>query len=295
MRKFKLMPFILLGSVFGLSACTLPKWLSFLSFIPGLEAPEEEEGNKPKKPEDPEEEGVSFSFSDFEEAYAELGFEGVVIPDYQCADSKATLTQPYPEDSPTMYLVKPSTVDEMQAFGEACEDAGWTMFVDEEYGDLYGIFGEQPEAGESVPYISIEDWNEYPATEPLGGIVLRFQLYTAPSTSFPGTEISEDLAKVGVTASVPVYSGEAEGFQYFPYDEDYGYAQLQILVEEGSEESAAAEYESVVTGAGYTYVRQDYGFNVYASADGTLEICVWQYGNNTNQTVYVDLTPTVSE
>ncbi len=43
MRKIKLTPLILLASVFGLSACTLPKWLSFLSFIPGLDAPNEED------------------------------------------------------------------------------------------------------------------------------------------------------------------------------------------------------------------------------------------------------------
>lgn len=43
MRKNKLMPFLLVASVFSLSACTLPKWLSWLSFIPGLEAPKEDE------------------------------------------------------------------------------------------------------------------------------------------------------------------------------------------------------------------------------------------------------------
>ena len=43
MRKFKLTPLLLAASVFGLSACTLPKWLSFLSFIPGLDAPTKEE------------------------------------------------------------------------------------------------------------------------------------------------------------------------------------------------------------------------------------------------------------
>ena len=56
MRKLKLTPLFLLASVFGLSACTLPSWLSFLSFIPGLEAPEKEEKKEEKKEEEEEEE-----------------------------------------------------------------------------------------------------------------------------------------------------------------------------------------------------------------------------------------------
>ena len=41
--RFKLLSLALLTTVFSLSACTLPKYLSFLSFIPGLEAPTEQE------------------------------------------------------------------------------------------------------------------------------------------------------------------------------------------------------------------------------------------------------------
>ena len=83
MRKFKLMPFVLLASVFGLSACTLPKWLSFLSFIPGLEAPEEEKKEEKKEEEEEEEEEVSYSVEkvveDINAAFAALGVEGDLL------------------------------------------------------------------------------------------------------------------------------------------------------------------------------------------------------------------------
>lgn len=68
MRKFKLMPLVLLASVFGLSACTLPKWLSFLSFIPGLEAPEEEKEEKKEKEEEEEEQETTYTVEEVVEA-----------------------------------------------------------------------------------------------------------------------------------------------------------------------------------------------------------------------------------
>lgn len=108
MRKLKLTPLFLLASVFGLSACTLPSWLSFLSFIPGLDAPEKEEKEEEKKKEEEEEEpkktytvdGVVADITDgvgveFEETQAG---SGVYFAGFYRASSTADAEQ-YPDNA----------------------------------------------------------------------------------------------------------------------------------------------------------------------------------------------------
>ena len=119
MRKFRLMPFVLVASVFGLSACTLPKWLSFLSFIPGLEAPKEEKEEKKEEEEEEEEKQTVYTLESVAEDI--LG-EPIDMDE----DSEGYNCDPYDEDGGYSlfrgYLLQVDTYTEEQILPYTAEE-----------------------------------------------------------------------------------------------------------------------------------------------------------------------------
>lgn len=174
----------------------------------------------------------------------------------------------------------------MNVFLSNCESVGWSFTLDE-YGDSIGKFGEVPDEGEMMAQIYVADYTG----ESLGGIVIQFGIYVVPAAGFPSESINNDLTALGISASVPAFSGSASGYTYYEYDADEGYAQVMVSVAEGEEESSASAYENDLLSAGYTYTRQDYGFNVYTSSNGELEVCAWYYASSYPGTFFIDITP----
>ena len=280
MRKFKLMPFVLLGSVFGLSACTLPSWLSWLSFIPGLEAPKEEKKEEKKEEEDDDDEDkdkkqeYKISFSEMLSKYAAMGVANVVIPDYVSANSEVTGERPYPDDYPNFYLIQSTTEEEFEDYLESLVAGGWTFdeYDEEElaYSYIYNLSGLAE--GQITAEISVANWLD----STWEGVAVQFFVYIAPYSQFPTSAVNADLASLGFSDTLPAFSGQGSSFSY--YSAAMGGPQVVIAVGEGNEAEAVSTYQSDLTGASYTeYGADSYGDMQYLSPNGEFLVCPWTY------------------
>lgn len=298
MKKSKLLILFPIMGLF-LSGCTFQEglqstksWINshiyqpLKSFFSSSSTPApSEEGKKEeeKKEEEKKEEGKSFSFADWEKDYADQGFSGVKIPEYKCASSSATITQPYAEEAPYYYVVKGSSVDEMKAFVQSFS-SDWEAVVDN-YGDYDLYFGGDLEEGESCPDVYVGDYT----AESAAGIVVAFYTYTQPYSAVPNAVISEDLQ---VTISLPEYTGTKYGYYYDDSTTQYG-PSLTILVTPEGEAAAVTEYEGILTGAGFTVQEdEESGSTYYVSSSGEYKVEVYEYystwGVGAGQ-VYVDI------
>jgi len=201
---------------------------------------------------------VTYSFSDVVEAYALAGIEGVEIPDY----SGAAIEVEVDEERPT-YYISSTTREEMEAYADSLEAAGWNLEQDE-YEDYGGTF----EDTRAQVYLG-----DYLAMEGYECVIVSFGL--APDSDFPSAEIAADLANLGVTDSLPEYSGtDATGFSW--YCEDDG-IQLGILFEGEIEEDVLATYQADLLAANYTEAGADkYGDMHYTSPNGQIDVCAWR-------------------
>lgn len=198
----------------------------------------------------------SISFAEMVEAYANAGVT-VVIPDFEGAELNL-------DDSyfPT-YYVEGATREEMDAFAAAMTTAGWDLEQDS-YDDYAGFFGD------TGAYVSIEDYIDWG-----WGVRVAFSLESTPASDFPADEIAADLEAAGVTDSVPAFSGEAAGFDYYSGTDG---RQLTIVVPDGStEDDVIATYQQDLLDAHYTEAGEDqWGDMHYSSPNGQIDVCAWR-------------------
>ena len=278
MKKSKL---LILFPVMGLflSGCTFQEglqstksWINshiyqpLKSFFSSSSTPApSEEGKKDeeKKEEEKKDEGKTFSFADWEKEYADQGFAGVKIPDYKCASSSATISQPYGEDYPNYYVIKGSSVAEMKEYVKSFS-TDWEAVVDN-YGDYDLYFGGDIEEGESCPDVYVADYTSLS----LGGILVGFLIYTQPYSAVPNSLISEDL---NISISLPEYTGTKYGYYYDDSTTQYG-PSLTILVPAESEAAAVTTYEGILEGAGFVAQEdEESGSTYYVSGEYMVEV-----------------------
>lgn len=201
------------------------------------------------------EQGVVFSFADRVAEYEAKGYTGVVIPDYICESSEATLTQPYPTEYPTYWLIKGSSSEEMAAFVSSFSET-WEDVVDS-YGDHYLYLGS-PEPGESCPCIYVGDYT----AESLAGILLSFDEYTEPAVvaSFPLEEVNayltENSAYYGFTfsqAEADAISALTTSFVFQSGTDSYGYPIAYVIMDGSIVSEVLAVIDSTITAAGFAY------------------------------------------
>ena len=223
--------------------------------------------NKEKPTPKPEPEIHSVSFTEAVEAFSELGIE-VVVPDYVSESEELASTI-----SGTTYYLTGTTHAEMETFAGTLIAAGWGLSADS-FGDYSGVYGE------TKAKVYVADYLEYSYQ----AIVVSFSL--APDSSFPSEEIAEDLSALGVTDTLPAFTGEqASAFSW--YCEDDG-IQLMITVAEGSTEAAViAQYQADLLSATYVEAGVDtYGDMHYTSPSGELDVVAWA-GSDIGYTGYV--------
>ena len=120
----------------------------------------------------------SISFEAIEQYFAAADVE-VEIPDYE-GEGISYITS----ETGLMYLIEDSSHEQMLAFGDAMEEAGWVLEEINTYGDLGGYFGE------TKAYVSIEDWIEY---YPYYGILITFELKSEDSGELSALKIMQDV------------------------------------------------------------------------------------------------------
>ena len=215
-------------------------------------------GDTPTPTPTPTPEPKTYSFSAVEELFALAGIEGVEIPDY----SGAAIEVEVDEERPT-YYISSSTREEMEAYADSLEAAGWNLEQDE-YEDYKGAFEDTRAEVYLGDFLAIEGYE---------CIVVSFGL--APDSEFPSAEIAADLADLGVTDTLPAYSGtDATGFSWY-CDEDG--IQLGILFEGEIEEDVLALYQADLLAANYTEAGEDkYGDMHYTSPNSEIDVVAWR-------------------
>lgn len=176
----------------------------------------------------------SYSFSEVVAAYAANGME-VAIPDYLGADLNPTYVA-----SGDYYVIKNSTHEEMDAFGESLIAAGWDLTVDN-YGDYSGYFGN------TVAFLYMGDYIDY---SQYGGIIIQF---TNPSSVFPAEEIAELFADYEAPdfGGLPEFEGESVYFQTSIYSESGFYAEGVRLDVYGASSSEFEDYLALLASNGW--------------------------------------------
>ena len=162
------------------------------------------------------------------------------------------------------YVFSGATHDDMDAFAATLAELGWTISIDN-YGDYSGSYGSDAQ-------IVIQDWIGYSQYD---GILIQFAVYPPASAEFPSEDIAECLTGLGVTDTLPEFTGDATGYNF------YGdYKELDILVEEGSESDSLGQYQADLLAAGYIEAGEDsYGDMHYTSPNGQLDVCPWIYSS----------------
>ena len=200
-------------------------------------------------------EHIEISFDDIVADYAE---EGVVVSiPYYIGNESVTY-----EANQGVYYIYNSTNDEMQEFAANLIASRWVLEEDS-YGDYSGSYLDTRASVYVGDYLEIDGYE---------CIVVSFGYL--PSETFPSETIASDLASVGVTDIVPVFTGSAKGFDYYS---EAGERQLTIYVSDDSTESATINrYKNDLTIAGYTEAGKDeYGDMHYTSPHNQLDICAW--------------------
>lgn len=168
--------------------------------------------------------------------------------------------------------------DEEYAWVEALEANEWEISD----GDYEGDYVARKTYGDKIAVLDIQNWlgMTYDA--------VRVMIYAtdAPMYEFPTERISADLASMGLTATLPEFTGDA---LYYAYSEEYH--QLAIYVEVGTEQDAVATYQADLLAAEFTEAGPDsYGDMHYLAPTEDLDVCVWD-GNDADSpgVILVDL------
>ena len=162
--------------------------------------------------------------------------------------------------------------------------AGYEAEEPDEYGDI--PFMSPNDEMEVEPWIWPDEEDGYP------GYLIIQVLDTFTPIPFPSAKIAADLAAQGVTLdlNVPAYTGEVLGYNYV----ENGH-QLQVLVEEGTEQAAAEAYIAILLTAGYKDNGTDaYGDPHFLSPNEEMDVGVWYYPSQYPGKFYVDFTSLVT-
>jgi hypothetical protein len=190
------------------------------------------------------------SFASVVEEYAEKGIE-VVIPDYLTDEGELLL-----EDD-VYYITNGSTREEMDLFAASLEAAGWELSVDD-YGDYNGV------CGNALVYVA--DYLDYSSHH--NAIQIEF----SSAAEFPADQIAADLEALGLTDTLPAYSGVAFQYQYSSSET----ARRLYIVPVDDVDVAIATYQADLLAAGYIEAGEDdYGDMHYASPNDELDVCPW--------------------
>jgi len=122
------------------------------------------------------------TFEDAVSLFEYFGIEGVVIPAYECEDATLEVLGGV-EYEAIEFDIGNSSHEEMEAFADALEGAGWAFEVDS-YGDYYGVFGD------TRACVYIGDWIGYTSQ---GYDCIRVQFYLGDEvfTEWPAEAIAD--------------------------------------------------------------------------------------------------------
>ena len=194
--------------------------------------------------------------------FASKGFSGeMTIPLYEAADSEAYFTI---EILTSYYAVNifNSTKDEMDAYAELVDSTeGWSVKDGRYTGDYEANFGDE----QYGPGMYIENWLE----ESIGAI--RILCFVTEPPKWPTESIASALAELGITDTLPEYSGEATDYTF-----NASNLKVSITVGAGNEADALVQYKKDLADALYTEGGADeYGDMHYVSPNAQLDVCPW--------------------
>lgn len=144
------------------------------------------------------------------------------------------------------------------------DEAGWAVSELEE-----GTYGAVSPAEDIMLQISYSDY--------YGELTVYILTYTKPATEWPADEVAALVESIEAEGTVPA----AEGLSFTCY-EAAGYypPQINVGVEEGTAEAAAAAYIADLKDAGFFLVLSSSGYDYYAEEGNTLALCVYTYGDS---------------
>ena len=189
----------------------------------------------------------------FEEADAMFAEAGIDAP-LAAYEGEALYfdVESYPEDGEVIYYIDGSSHDEMDAFAEALEEAGWTLEADR-WGDYTGYYGR------TQANVYIGDYIDYS----LGCIVVEFTIGPEVFTEINFSEALEVFDYYGFEVLLPAYRTYTEGRLTYQVSEDG----LQYLIKGTTEEELNA-FVAVLAACGWDMTAQ----NSYGDCSGS-------YGN----------------
>lgn len=220
-----------------------------------------------------------FPHNDIVANFAEFGVEEVNLPSFTIAAEDGYFELDVVALAQGAYVLYAygATSEEYSSYIEALEAAGWVI-VEEDNGERDYSKDVVLQYGETYAFCEIMDF-----TEEYDAVAMAF--YYEEPVVFPSEEINADLAAAGATDTLPAFSGEAAGYNY--YSGSSG-RQLTIVVAEDSSEAATiAQYQADLLAAGYTEAGKDiYGDMHYTSPNGEIDVVAWA-GSDIGYTGYV--------
>lgn len=145
------------------------------------------------------------------------------------------------------------------------DDAEWAVSELEE-----GVYGAVSPAEDIMLQISYSDY--------YGELNVYIMTYTKPATEWPADDVAALVESIEADGTVPA----ADGLSFTCYEaQGYYPPQINVVVEEGTAEAAAAAYVADLEDAGFFLVMSSYGYDYYAEEGNTLALCVYVYGDDT--------------
>ena len=193
--------------------------------------------------------------------FADAGIENVEAPAYECIDLAPSFKVTVGEDEDDKYIkysIQTTDAVEKEEFVDAMKTAGWAV-IDEPYpGDYEFAFGN------TLARASIIDNLSYSSAS----VDIRFYL----AVEYPAAAIAKDLAAMGVTDELPLFSGTTYNYMYMS---DESECSLFMHVGTGNEETAIAQYVDDLKAANYTEGLVDsYDVQHYLSPNNQLNVVV---------------------
>lgn len=182
--------------------------------------------------------------------YAACGIADVAVPEYPVADAEA-----YYVLRPVSYgvfeiQVFGSSADEMAAYVDLMEEAGWIAGPGEYAGDYMCVFGE------TLAACAVEDWIGFS----YDCIRLEFQIMVPPLTDFPAEDVEEFYVLFDMEVPVPVFTSAQEDVTYELDDSYLFYGYLFVYANNATEDDAY-NYFDLLYGEGDSWQLELYDFD----------------------------------
>lgn len=152
----------------------------------------------------------------------------------------------------------------LNEYTDILDEAGWAVSELEE-----GIYGAVSPAEDIMLQVFYDD--DY------GELDIYILTYTKPATEWPADEVAALVKSIEAEGTVPA----ADGLSFVCYEAEGWYpAQINVEVEAGTSEAAAAAYVAQLKEAGFFLVMSSYGYDYYAEEGNTLALCVYTYSDS---------------